>query len=904
MIKSTYLRSEYLNESMDLNILDSVFDAILIISPSDEVVLEVSKSACDLYGFTYEEFVGMSLLGISKNTAYGKSKITELLTNAEPLSFSTVQYKKSGEEMYLDIRASLINYRGEPAILSINRDITDQVDAFQSIMEQREKYASAISSLDELVFLLDENGNFNDYHQHSKSNDLYMSPEYFIGKHYSEVLPSYISNELAKIEKIIRFEDTKQKFEYSLEINGETKQFEATVSSFRSIKGEYAGFTIVAKNITERKAKEKQLLESEALIRGLMNSVRDGIIYCTAIRDENDQIFDFKPVIANKYYCELNGLTLDELLNSTLDSILPQLRQEGLFEKYISITQEGIDFETLSKIVRKGKTRWVIKKASKFQDGFIATLIDITERINENLKFQNIINNSLQGILIHKNNRVIFANPAAEEITGYSESELKSFDSDAFWNIIHPDDNDILRNIVDGNLENSERKSVVVRIRNKNLTTIWLELFITPIEFEGEAALQIVFIDSTKKILAEQSEILYREKLKALVNSIPDLVYYKGLNHEIQQVNDSYAKFFGRDKNNVEGKFLLDFLNRESSEFADEKDDEVFQYLKPIVYEQSTPNYKNEIRTFEIAKTPIFDYEGNITGLVGIAHDVTERKQREEELKDLVETLNRLNGENQKQLNELNQLNLQLTNSKNKLKELVTTKDKFFSIIAHDLKNPFNLLINVSNLLLENFHEYTEEEIISKIKDINESSKQSYSLLENLLNWSRTQSGNISFSPAEFDLYEIIINTIYAFKKLADKKEIKIKSEVELNTIVCMDFNMISTVLRNLISNAIKFTMPGGKIEIFIENQYDEIIISVSDNGIGIDDTILSKLFRIDSNISHKGTLNESGTGLGLIISKEFVEKHGGKIWAESKPGSGSTFKFSLPVTNMTDNKH
>jgi signal transduction histidine kinase/Tfp pilus assembly protein PilF len=242
--------------------------------------------------------------------------------------------------------------------------------------------------------------------------------------------------------------------------------------------------------------------------------------------------------------------------------------------------------------------------------------------------------------------------------------------------------------------------------------------------------------------------------------------------------------------------------------------------------------------------------------------------------------------------------NQKLTKSEIDLKKLVATKDKFFSIMAHDIKNPLGGLINLTELLNLKFEELSDKEVKEITEILNTTSKGLYSLLENLLEWSRSQTGRIKYNPEEFDIYELIKKIESIFSLNAEKKEIIISTEVKPNTTVYGDKEMISTVLRNLISNAIKFTKPNGNVTIKVADGQKEFLVSVKDTGIGISDEDKDKLFKPEVNFTTSGTQQETGTGLGLILCKEFVEKNCGKIWVESLPGEGSEFMFTLPKYN------
>lgn len=224
------------------------------------------------------------------------------------------------------------------------------------------------------------------------------------------------------------------------------------------------------------------------------------------------------------------------------------------------------------------------------------------------------------------------------------------------------------------------------------------------------------------------------------------------------------------------------------------------------------------------------------------------------------------------------------------------TKDKFFSIIAHDLKNPFNMIIGFSELAINKIKTKDYEKGLKFTTIINESSVKAYELLENLLTWSRSQSGSIKFNPETCDIKPLIDSTILFLKNAAEEKGISLYSNITKGINVYIDKNMILTILRNLITNAIKFSRKNDSITIEAEETNSSLIIHVIDTGIGIDENTIIKLFKIGENIKTDGTNKEPGTGLGLLLCKEFVEWHNGQIWIKSTVGKGTTISFSIPM--------
>jgi len=230
------------------------------------------------------------------------------------------------------------------------------------------------------------------------------------------------------------------------------------------------------------------------------------------------------------------------------------------------------------------------------------------------------------------------------------------------------------------------------------------------------------------------------------------------------------------------------------------------------------------------------------------------------------------------------------------LEKLNFDKNLFISILGHDLKNPFNSLLGLSGLLIEDLNTLRVEEIEDKIISINKTAQKTYNLLEDILLWAGSQQGNIAFKPQSLKLDGICKNCIELFKQNSDLKNISINCVKIGEQEVFADQDMLNTILRNLISNALKFTENGGAINIYTEETPTNITISVSDTGIGIAYENMVKLFDMSCVFTTRGTAKESGSGLGLLICKEFVEKHGGKIWVESEVGKGSIFKFTLPL--------
>ncbi len=251
---------------------------------------------------------------------------------------------------------------------------------------------------------------------------------------------------------------------------------------------------------------------------------------------------------------------------------------------------------------------------------------------------------------------------------------------------------------------------------------------------------------------------------------------------------------------------------------------------------------------------------------------------------------------NRKKINRiLTEKNIQIEAQRNELEQLNASKNKFFSLIAHDLKNPLHTVLGFSYLLN---HEYERFDDVSKkkyAKDIYNATNNIFRLLQNLLDWSRSQTGRLKYEPVIFELSSMQEKICNLLKPYAEQKNIDLKYDVPGDIYVYATPMMIETILRNLVSNAIKFTKSGGEVSISFKHYEKEVSICVKDTGIGMTEEEVDQLFSIESKIRKKGTENEEGSGLGLILCYEFIKLNRGKIWAESKEGEGSCFCFTVP---------
>jgi signal transduction histidine kinase/DNA-binding NarL/FixJ family response regulator len=274
-------------------------------------------------------------------------------------------------------------------------------------------------------------------------------------------------------------------------------------------------------------------------------------------------------------------------------------------------------------------------------------------------------------------------------------------------------------------------------------------------------------------------------------------------------------------------------------------------------------------------------------------------EELEEKVRERTQELEEANINLNRELRERKLIEEALRHSEVQLKELNATKDKFFNIVAHDLKNPFTSLIGATEILYASIDNMDKEKIKRLAQILYDSAKGGYAILQNLLDWSRSQTGQIKIILQKLSLRKLIEDNIADLRLNSMEKQIHFFIEMNEDIQIITDKNMINTILRNLLSNASKFTFRGGDVAIRAEKSGNMAVVCIKDSGTGIPAENIDKLFRIDSKYTRPGTEKEGGTGLGLKLSKEFVEKLGGKIWASSVENKGSEFCFSLPLSEL-----
>jgi PAS domain S-box-containing protein len=369
---------------------------------------------------------------------------------------------------------------------------------------------------------------------------------------------------------------------------------------------------------------------------------------------------------------------------------------------------------------------------------------------------------------------------------------------------------------------------------------------------------------------AEEMLSYERTLLRTVLDNIPDLIYAKDTQSRFLICNDSLVKRVGQmNQDQVIGRTDLDLIPLETSSKYFEEEQAIFRSGNPIINkEQTVITPSGQTKYSLVTKVPFHDKQGNIIGIVGIGRDITLHKLAENEVKYKNE----------------------------QLQKSIAEKDKFFSIIAHDLRSPFNSFLGLTQMISEELNSLSQTEIQHIADNLKKSAGNLYTLLENLLEWSKMQRGQMDFNPVRFNLSHKIVNCTETVFGQANIKNIVITTDIPEKLELVADGHMFDTIIRNLVSNAIKFTPTGGKVIISADKKNDQSVeINVIDSGIGIPDEMKSKLFSVSEKTSRKGTNGEPSTGLGLLLCKEFIEKHKGKIRVASEQGKGSTFTITIP---------
>jgi PAS domain S-box-containing protein len=667
--------------------------------------------------------------------------------------------------------------------------------------------------------------------------------------------------------------------------NGTYFFVEVNSKSLKDADGKYMGQIVVVRDITERKQAQEALLSSEARWNAAIENFGEGAIIAT----EDEKVIYWNPAARamHGFKTEEEGIgPLSETPN-TFELWLPDRSHLlSLDEWPMRRIKRGETVQKMELILRRPDQGWeriisysgVIVGTASGERLIFLSLYDLTDQRNlekslslSEERFRLALKNAPVSVAIQDKNLVYQwaynqRSQSPHEIVGKTDADLFA-PEDLEWMI------PLKKEIIDSGKELYVEKWVTSNGKRFFLGVNYEPIRDTSGNIRG---IGMATIDLTEKKVFEetlqQSERKLKkseEKFRTVLDNSQDFIYQINLKTGCYEyVSPSVKEILGYS---IEEFTVMDYNTALLMVHPDDLDIVAMGLASLNNTGQAKSEYRllaksGDYRWVSNHMSLLRDEEGNPLYRCGNLRDITEYKHALEVLID----------------NEI------------KLKELITTKDKFFNIIAHDLKNPFTSLIGSSELLIENIDKMRLEQVKTLAYILHASSKNGYGILLNLLDWSRSQTGMLKINPEKINLHKLVDEQILELDHISSNKEIKVISLVEEDIFLTSDKNIISTILRNLISNSLKFSNRKGSITIRDSIEESRYIISVQDNGIGISPENLVNIFKLENKLSTPGTENEQGTGLGLKLCKELIEKIGGEIWVESIENKGSIFKFSV----------
>lgn len=581
----------------------------------------------------------------------------------------------------------------------------------------------------------------------------------------------------------------------------------------------------------------------------------------------------------NKAASLMLGFSPEEMKRKTITDLSPPDKIEEYFEFLKQTLSTGKGFTEIELLKKDGNYISADLNVILLPNGFIyGSCRDISKRkkaladLAESSQFNSQIINCLDlGVVVYDADlRFSVWNEFMEKFTGYNASQvLGKYAIEVFPMLKETGIFEDLQSVLHGGITDAIDFPFAFPGTEKSG---WLSVKNVPIfNVTGEITGVIGSIyDITERKKLEETLTSINERFVLATNAAYISVWEYDLSTEISQIDDNFRKMTGITQENYQITIeqFTKFIHPDDNDNIKLNTAKAIKSNERIKFDFRIIRPDGKIRNIRAYGKILKDNNNNPVKFIGVNRDITDSRNAELVLK-----------ENERMLFQLN-----------------ADKDRFISILSHDLRSPFSNLLGLSDILTENIHQLHIDEIEKIANQIKTTARSTFNLLEDLLKWARSQQGSIPFNPQVTDFGDISMDVLELLIPLADAKTITINYAAPEEIKIFVDTDMIKMILRNLVSNAIKFTHVGGSININAVENPENITISVSDNGIGIAPGDLTKLFKITEVLSTKGTANEKGSGLGLLLCKEFVERHGGKIWVKSKVGKGSDFKFSLPV--------
>lgn len=835
-------------------------------------IIMANPSAKKILGFSDDEFRQMNITDLlEKRTVKKPARELDagILFQQEQILLT-----KSKKSLPVEIHYHEFDHEGENYTFIVIHDLTSRKKLTEDLYAREEKFKRLAEDLgSEYILYSHDTLGMTTYISPSVKKLLGYSQEE-AQRNFREFLTDAEINKKALVHSELSLKGIKQPpFKSELyHRDGSTRIFYNTEISVFDESGNVIAVEGMARDITESIKSEEQLKQQKELFRLLVETI-----------EEVFWIFDLKLdklLYISPKYEKVYGKPIESLYDNP-GSFLKTVCTEDIpmvKNAYQQIEKgKGFDLEYRLK-TPEGLIKWIWSRSFIIADDkkkpslVLGTAFDITDRkmvqLDKNLLAAIVENTEDHAVIKDKNLRIIASNKAntlaagkkkAEELIGKTDIEIYG-------------DHPHVRQYVE-----DDKKAMLMK---KGETLVNEQIFVYPGGrtihslvkkfpiFDDKNKLIAIAgisrdITDYKKVLQNLSES--EKRFRFLIENQAEGIGILDAQNKFTFINPGTEKMFRTQKGKMINKSLPQFVSRENGILITDNLKKL-NSSDAVSFEITINNPGENSRTILITATSL-RHDDKKTGTFLVLNDITSWKKAEEIL----------------------------LKSEKELRELNAEKDKFFSIIAHDLKNPFHSILNFSDLLLKQYSTYDKEEVLTFIKMIHESSRQAFNLLDNLLHWSRAQTGKMNLKPTIVDLHNIVTKNIYLLEMSAIEKNIRVSHSIKPKTLLLCDENMLSTIIRNLLSNAIKFTRPTGKINISNREKSNTHEIAVTDTGVGIKEEDLGKLFRIDIHYSTTGTANEEGTGLGLVLCREFVNLNNGSIRVISKPGKGSTFFVELP---------
>jgi|GEM_PF-804212 len=846
-------------------------------------IVMANKELGKLLNIPVEELIGNATPNFYVNPENRKTLLEKVLNEIKVYNYDLQIHDLKGNVLDIVISSELIEINNEKMIFSGFLDVSGTKKQNKLLKESLSLIQATLNSTADGILVVDLEGNVTLY------NDRVLE----IWGANQENLLIIKDNKLDRAAILSKVKDKAEYSKKSLEIIGNLNS--VTFDRFELIDGKvierYTIPQVIDNNIVGRVSSFRDITEQVNILKELQLSKEQ-------LEDTNN-------------LAKVGGWELD-LTNNQLSwsDITKEIHEVPLdfipvLETAINFYKEGEDRENIAKAVEdgvkngvpwdlelqivtaKGNHRWVRANGKldyidgkrnriygTFQDIHDRKLLDLALQVSEAQHRILFDKNPLINITLDNEGIIISINVKGTSELGFTKDEIIG---NSFLQLFKNENINKVESFLNvcrnslGRLYN-----LVIDSVTKSNEVIWLSISATSMKNStNEVIISIVCENITKEREIEEALLNSEANLRTVFESTEIGYILFDLNSDILTFNTPAYFFTAKQhkKELIQGRNIFDFFPNERYEYIKSILDRVYKGER-IELETFKSNEFEVEDWFEIVYSPVKSKNNFIVGMVMSIKDITQSKKVQ---------------------NELNLTLSQVETTNNKLQDIIRQKDKFFSIIAHDLRSPFSGFIGLTDIIKDELEELSTEDLKYLTSQLNHSANNLFKLLENLLEWSRMQRGLVEFTLEHISLFDKVNKNLELIFSKAELKSIKLTNNIPNIVNIKADSQMLDVVLRNLISNAVKFTPERGEVIISSKtnNGYEEIC--VADNGIGIPEEMIVSLFEIDSKSSRIGTAGEPSTGLGLMLCKEYIEKHGGKIWVENNLDKGSSFFFTIP---------